>query len=224
METDEVMRTAFAAREFTDDVISDERLFRILDSARFAPSGGNRQGWRVLVVKDQAIRKQLKEVMKPTIKQYKAQAMAGETPFNTIIPSKVSEEAIASTSENFPLIDELEKVPVLLVVCVDLSLVSSFDRDLPRVGVISGASIYPFVWNILLSARNEGLGGVLTTFLANQEYQAKEILNLPAHFAVASMIAIGQPIKQLTRLRRREVSEFARVDQWADGRPFAQPD
>ena len=53
---------------------------RILDNARFAPSGGNRQGWRVIVVKDEAKRRELKRVMAPTIKQYKTQAMAGETP------------------------------------------------------------------------------------------------------------------------------------------------
>ena len=99
--------------------------------------------------------------MQPTIKQYKAQAAAGETPFNTISDSTVSDEAIAATPGRFPLIDELEEAPVVLVVCVDLALVTSFDAKLDRVGVISGASIYRFVWNILLAARNEGLGGVL---------------------------------------------------------------
>ena len=45
---------------------------------------------------------------------------------------------------------------MVLVVCVDLKVVASTDQDLERVGVISGASIYPLVWNILLSARHEG--------------------------------------------------------------------
>ena len=84
MEVYEAMRTTFAARVYTDDPVSDEMLMRILDNARFAPSGGNRQGWRVVVVKSREIRQQLKQVMAPTIKQYKTQAAAGETPFNTI--------------------------------------------------------------------------------------------------------------------------------------------
>jgi nitroreductase len=157
--------------------------------------------------------------MTPTIKQYKAEAGSGETPFNSINPSNVTEATVKATSATFPLVDDLESAPVVLVVCVDLSFVSSFDKDMPRVGVVSGASIYPFVWNILLAARNEGLGGVLTTFLAHQEPTAKTILNLPDQFAVASMIGIGKPKKQLTKLRRKPVEEFARIDCW-DGDVF----
>ena len=215
MEHYDVMRTTFAARQYTNTQVSDATLYRILDNARFAPSGGNRQGWRVLVIKDQARRQALREIMAPTIKQYKAQAMAGETPFNTITPSQVSAATIDATPANFPLVDELEQAPVLLVVCVDLKLVSSMDKDLDRVGLISGASIYPFAWNIITAARNEGLGGVLTTFLANREPQAKQLLDLPADVAVAAMIAIGEPVKQLTKLKRGPVDDFTTIDSYS---------
>ena len=214
MDVYDVMRTTFAARHFTDDPVSDDMLFTLLDNARFAPSGGNRQGWKVLVIKDKAIRRQLKALVAPTIRQYKAQSAAGETPFNTIEASKVSREAIDTTASDFPLVDMLEYVPALLVICVDLSVVSSMDKDLSRVGVISGASIYPFVWNILLAARNEGLGGVLTTFIANHEEAAKKILGVPDNFAIASMVGIGKPVKQLTKLKRKPVREFARINSW----------
>ncbi|MFT5691663.1 MAG: nitroreductase [Oceanicoccus sp.] len=214
METYDVMRTTFAAREFTDEQVSDETLYRILENARFAPSGGNRQGWKVLVVKDMNIRRQLKALVAPTIQQYKAQVKAGETPFNTINESSVTQQTIDAMPANFPLVDDLENIPVMLVVCVDLSVVSSMDKDLSRVGVISGASIYPFVWNILLAARNEGLGGVLTTFLANQEEPAKELLQIPGQFAIASMVGIGKPVKQLSKLRRKSVEEFTKVNTW----------
>ena len=94
MEVYEAMRTTFAARDYTDDPVTDETLYRILDNARFAPSGGNRQGWRVLVVKDRDIRRQLKELLAPTIRQYKAQARAGETPFCSVGQSAVTAEEI----------------------------------------------------------------------------------------------------------------------------------
>ena len=212
MEHDEVLRTTFAARQYTNDPVSDETLYRLLDQARFAPSGGNRQGWRVLVIKDTARRKALREIMAPTIRQYKAQALAGETPFNALKPSQVPQTVIDATSTEFPLIDQLEQAPALLVICVDLHAVSSMDKDLDRVGLISGPSIYPFAWNILTAARNEGLGGVLTTFLANQEPQAKLLLELPDHVAVAAMLAIGKPVKQLTRLKRARVETFTTID------------
>ena len=214
MEVYDAMRTTFAAREYTGDTVDDSVLHRILDHARFAPSGGNRQGWRVIVIRDRELRSRLRDLMVPTIKQYKAQAMAGETPFNSVTPSKVPQDTIDSMAPDFPLIDNLEDAPVVLVVCVDLAAVTSFDKDLDRVGVISGASIYPFVWNILLAARNEELGGVLTTFLANQEPRARSLLGLPDNFAIAAMVAIGKPVKQLTRLRRNTVESFTRIDSW----------
>ncbi len=111
METIEAMRTTFAARAFTSEQISDHTLRQILGNARFAPSGGNRQGWRVLVIKDSEIREQMRALMIPTVAAYKAQAKAGETPFNTIVPTQVSDAEIANTSPRFPMIDELTQYP-----------------------------------------------------------------------------------------------------------------
>jgi nitroreductase len=52
MDLTEALRTTGAVREFTAEPVPDEVVARVLDTARFAPSGGNRQGWRVVVVKD----------------------------------------------------------------------------------------------------------------------------------------------------------------------------
>ncbi|TAL03043.1 MAG: nitroreductase, partial [Porticoccaceae bacterium] len=65
MELDEVMRTTFAAREYTGEPLPDAVLYRILDNARFAPSGGNRQGNRVIIVKSQATRAALARLAEP---------------------------------------------------------------------------------------------------------------------------------------------------------------
>ena len=214
MDVYEVMRTAFAAREFTNDPLSDEVLYRILDNARFAPSGGNRQGWRVIVVRDPNVRKSLLELVVPTMQLYLAQVRAGENPFNTVHESSVDPADVSDVKVPRALLDGMLHAPVLLVMCVDLSVVASFDRELPRVGVISGASIYPFVWNVLLAARNEGYGGALTTFLAGREPDAQKLLELPEHLAVAAMLPIGRPVKQLTKLRRNRVEAFTMLDRW----------
>ena len=110
--------------------------------------------------------------------------------------------------------------PVLLLVAVDLRVLASFDSTLPRVGVISGASIYPFVWNILLAARNEGLGGTLTTFLAPAEAEVRKMFGLPEYFAVSALLPIGKPVRQLTKLKRKPVEEFTVVDHHG-GAPFS---
>ena len=51
MELYDVMTTTFSGRDFTEEALPDATLYRILDRARFAPSGGNRQGWKVIVVR-----------------------------------------------------------------------------------------------------------------------------------------------------------------------------
>ena len=219
MEFDEVVRTTFACRNFTDEEVPEEVLATILEQARFAPSGGNRQGWHVIAVRDKALRKQFARWIHPTFQHYLAQVQAGESPWNTIHPTKLSQEEIDRVEVNFPLLNEIEKIPVLLVVALDLSVVASFDKDHDRVGVISGASIYPFVWNLLLAARNAGYGGALTTFLVAGEDEVQKALNLPSHYAVAAMVPLGRPQKQLKKLTRKPVAEFATWDT-LDGKPI----
>ena len=220
MELNDVMRTTFACREFTDEPIPDDVLYEILDVARFAPTGGNRQGQRVIVVRDREVRRQLADLCRQPMAGYMAQASLGESPWNTIVPSRVDPGAVDAAALRSPFLDSLIDVPVLLVVCVDLSLVASFDSNLDRVGVISGGSIYPFVHNILLAARDAGYGGVITTSLANREPEAQQLLGLPRHIAIAALVPLGRPIKQLTKLRRRRVEDFTTIDR-LDGVPFA---
>ena len=214
MELYDVMRTTFAAREFTDQPVSDQQLYRILDNARFAPSGGNRQGWKVIVVRDAAVRAEFVTLMRPVAQRYIAQMRAGESPFNTIAPSVVDAATVADTELPPGLTERLVTAPVVLVIGVDLKLVAAFDSALPRVGIIAGASIYPFVWNILLAARNEGLGGTLTTFLCAAEARVQELLGLPRHIALAALVPIGKPRLQLTRLRRQKATNFAWIDRF----------
>ncbi|MEM7339583.1 MAG: nitroreductase family protein [Actinomycetota bacterium] len=221
MDLYDVMRTTFAAREFTDDPVTDETLHRIFDNARFAPSGGNRQGQRVIVVRDTERKQRLGLLCEPALRIYDQQRQAGEFPWNTIVPTTVDlEKAKATPSDILPMFRAMGEVPVVLIVTVDLRKVASTDWHLDRIGVASGASIYPLVWNIILSARNEGLGGTMTTLITSAEPEVQEMLNLEPHEAVAALVPIGKPVKQLTKLRRVAVEEFV-VRETADGEPFS---
>ena len=220
MELSEAMRTTFACREYTDEAVSDRQVHDILELARFAPSGGNRQGNRVVVVRDPATKKRLSELAEPAAKLYAAQVAAGENPWNTVIPTAVSDETVAATEPPAQLVRTFRTAPVLLVFLVDLRVVASMDQNLPRVGVISGASIYPFVWNTLLAAREAGLGGTITTLTSAEEPRVQELLGVPQHYAVAAVVPLGRPVRQLTRLRRRPVAEIATIERF-DGKPLA---
>jgi nitroreductase len=214
MELYDVMRTTFSCRDFTADPLPDAALYRILDRARFAPSGGNRQGWRVIVVRDAKTREGLAAATVPAAKRYAAQVAAGESPWNTIDRTRVDAATIERTPAPSRLIEPVLKAPVVLVVGVDLKVVASMDSELARVGVISGASIYPFAWNILLAARHEGYGGTITTLAASQEPALQALLGLPAHVAVAAVMPLGRPVKAISKLRRKPVEEFAALERW----------
>jgi nitroreductase len=214
MELYDVMRTTFAARDFTGDPVPDDVLAKILDHARFAPSGGNRQGWKVIVVRDQKTKDELARLSGIAAKRYAAQAANGESPWNSIDPPRVDAATIARTEPPARLTEPIKKASVVLVVCVDLKVVASIDQDVKRVGVVSGASIYPFAWNILMGARHEGFGGTITTLAIAQEPAVQALLGLPAHVAVASVMPLGRPTRRLTKLKRRPVSEFAMRERW----------
>ena len=219
MDLYDVMRTTAAVREFTDDPLPDEALHRILDNARFAPSGGNRQGTRIIVVRDQQTRERLAELNKPAVRRYVAQGKAGQSPWNPLEAPRPTAEEIAATEVPEGFTRPVLTAGAVLVVCVDLGLVAATDQDLDRIGLISGASVYPLVWNVLLAARHEGFGGTITTMAVAQEPAVQELLGIPEQYAVAAVVPLGKPVKQLTKLRRLPVEEFVTRERF-DGAPF----
>lgn len=217
-----MMRTTPAVREFTGDPLPGETLHRILDHARFAPSGGNRQGTRIVVVRDQRTRRRLAELNEPAVRRYVAQTKAGQSPWNPLEPPAPSPEEIAATAVPEAFTAPLLTAAAVLVVWVDLGLVAAMDQDLDRVGLVAGASVYPLVWNILLAARNEGYGGTITTMAVAEEDRVKELLGVPDRFALAAVVPLGRPAREITRLRRHPVEELATVETF-DGEPLRTP-
>ncbi|NKB59046.1 MAG: nitroreductase [Alphaproteobacteria bacterium] len=221
MELNDAVRTTFAARDYTGEPISDETLYDILETARFAPSGGNRQGNRVIVVRDQALRERLSELAEPAAKRYMAQINLGESPWNAVVPTKATPEDIAATPTAGLLTEPFRTASAVLVFVVDLRVVASMDQDLDRIGIVSGASIYPFVWNVCLGVRQAGFGSTITTLAIAQEPKLRELLDIPPEFGVCAVVPIGKPVKQLTKLRRRPVEEIA-VRERFDGSAFTK--
>jgi nitroreductase len=204
MDLGDALRSTGAARSFTGEAVDDTTVAAILDDARFAPSGGNRQPWRVAVVADVALRRQLADAMRPVWEAYVGAGTAGDTPFAFGLDSDAAPVAAPNA-----LLEGIDDVPVVLVVAADLSRIALMDGKLARPPITGGASVYPFCWSILLAARNRGLGGVMTTFLSRAEPVAAPLLGLPDGHALAATIFLGRPEHQATRLRRADVSTFA---------------
>ena len=216
MELREAIRTNGAVRDFTDEPVDDATIASVLDDARFAPSGGNRQPWRVAVVNDPVLRRELATLMQPVWDEYLETAMVGGTPFNAV--DYVKPNDISANKAN-ALLTHIETIPVVLAVAVDLSNVAMMDSGLDRMPVTGGASIYPFCWNLLLSARAHGLGGVMTTFLSRVEPAAAPALGLPEHHALVATIFLGHPVHQPTKLKRNPVESFTTTNRF-DGPAF----
>lgn len=218
----ETLRSTGAAREFRDEPVADDVVHRILDTARFAPNGGNRQAWRVVVVRDPALRRSLRDLYVDGWYDYLAMGAAGLTPWAPVTDRDAEARAIeqgaaamaASGAANPGFAERFDEVPVLLVLLADLRRLAAVDRDLPRYTLVGGASIYPFAWSILLAARAEGLGGVLTTMVVRREDDVRSLLGVPQEFAVAGVLALGRPVRQPSRLRREPVEAFATVDRF----------
>jgi nitroreductase len=223
MDLYEVMRTTSAVRQFTGEPLPDDVLHTILDNARFAPSGGNRQGTQIIVVRDLAARRALAELTIPGARRYTAQKEAGEGPWNAAAPTRLSDAEIAATEVpdfwTTPVLD----AAVVLVVCVDLRVVAATDQDLERVGIVGGASVYPLVWNILLAARHEGFGGTITTMAVAEEPRVRHLFGIPDDYAVACVVPLGKPVRQLTKLSRVDVEHLTRLEDWGGG-PLATSD
>jgi nitroreductase len=226
MDLRDTIRGTGAVRAFTDEPVDDATLYGVLDDARFAPSGGNRQGWRVVVVKDRETRRALGDLMRPVWDEYASIAATGATPFTVVEPASYEMPERSGGRTPNDLLDKITDVPVVLVVGVDLGRLAMMDKDLPRKPIAGGASVYPFCWNVLLAARARGLGGVITTFLLRAEQAAVPVLALPPDHALAAVIFLGHPVHQPTKLRRAAVEEFTTVDRFGGAafmRPTARP-
>lgn len=215
MELFDVMRTTSAVREFTGEPLPDAVLHRILDQARFAPSGGNRQGTRIVVVRDRVTRERLVELTEPAVRRYVAQSKAGQSPWNPLEPPTPSAEEVAATRVPAAFTEPLLSAGAVLVFLVDLGVVAATDQDLERVGLVAGGSVYPLVWNVLLAARHEGYGGTITTMAVAEEPAVLELLGAPDHYALAAVVPLGTPVRQVTRLRRRAVEELATLESFS---------
>lgn len=220
MELSEVMRSSGAVRAFTSEPIRHEVLYQVLDDVWFAPSGGNLQGWHVIVVRDPVQRRHLADLSIMAWERYLTEQAAGFRGFG-VVDRAPEDLELRDDLPRHTMLTSIEDVPEVLVVTVDLRVLAVMDRDLDRPSLVGGGSIYPFVQNILLAARNQGLGGVLTTFLAAHEPRAAALLGLPADQAIAAMVGLGTPVHQVTRLRRRPVESFATIDTF-DGATFDQ--
>jgi nitroreductase len=196
----EIMRTTRSMRRLKPDPVPDELIRKILEAGTFAPSGGNMQRWRFLVVKDPAI--------KATVGAYYRRAWN-----ETVSPRYRSGEPAPGTSpERFArmldaaqyLADHIHEAPVWIVPCMGG----------PTPTRTSGSSIYPAVQNMLLAARALGLGATLTTLYLAFEKEVDASLGLPDDVHTYALLPIGYPMGRFGPVRRVALGDVVYENRW----------
>jgi nitroreductase len=217
MELREAMRCAPTNRLFSDEPIDVDVLKGVFDDARFAPSGGNRQGWRIVVVRDPERRRALRDLYLPPWNAYMEQTGGAQMLRD---PDAFDAPRVRMVQRADHYAQHLDEVPVHLLVGVRLGDVLATDAKLPRQSIVGGASIYPFVQNVLLGLRSAGLGAALTTLLVPAEAQVKELVGFPDDVALAAHVGVGHRADPWPkRLARKPVEEFAFAERF--GEPLA---
>lgn len=190
MEIYEAMSTLRAVRRLKPDPIPDDVLERVLRAATWAPTGGNHQSWRIIAVKDPELKQGLEDLYRPHWEGY---IPGYEEHMKHMSPTQAEGSRKALAAGNY-LATHMHVAPVICVFCFNPDHITITDAALERPSVVGGGSIYPAAQNLLLAARNEGLGCVLTTLLCMEEPAVKRLLDIPDDWHTAAHIPLGYPV------------------------------
>jgi nitroreductase len=207
----EAMRTIGSCRRYRPDDVPDAVVARAVESARFAPQGGNRQPTRLVVVRDRAKKERLRDLyLVPWTKYYEAASSGGQA-----LGEYDSAQRAADAANEFA--HSLAEVPLLIVVCARIDALHVTDEGLGHPSVVGGASIYPFVQNLCIALRTEGVATTVTTLLCELEPQVRDLLEIPDEYLTACHLAAGYPERPFpTKLRRMPVEQTTFVDRFGD--------
>lgn len=201
MELGEILRSSGTCRYYKPDPVADEVLLPVLDAARWAPSGGNRQPVSLVVIRERATKQALQELYLPYWNAYVEGISAGEVRVGT-------RGSLLEAADYFA--NHIVDIPVLVCVCARLADVHPTDTELDRLSIVGGASVYPAVQNLLLAAREAGLGSALTTLLCASEPEVKRLLDIPEDVSTAAMLMLGWPERPFpSKLSRRPLKDMA---------------
>ena len=186
----EMMSTLRAVRRLRPDPIPDDVMNRVLQAAAWAPTGGNMQPWRVIVVTSSERKQALADIYKPAWYRY----AKGYDKRIEQLPEDEAEKARRNRIAGDDLADHLHEAPTILMFVADPQMMAITDAKLDRVSMVGGGSVYTAVQNAMLAARTEGLGCVLTTLHCLAEEEVKEALQIPEGWATLAMVPLGYPI------------------------------
>ncbi|MDA0979028.1 MAG: nitroreductase family protein [Proteobacteria bacterium] len=205
--TDLLLTTTRAVRRRLDleRPVPRELIEECLRIAIQAPTGGNSQGWRWVVVTDADVRLKLAEL-------YRSQAGILEQMRKRAKDNgDQATERVYQSAIDFA--EVLHKVPVLLIPCIQGRVNNASN---PEVAGLYG-SIIPAAWSFMLAARSRGLGTVWTSIHLAKEKEAAELLGIPDDFIQVALIPVAYTKGiDFKPAKRTPVEEVTYWDHWGD--------
>jgi len=212
----EIMYSLRSMRRLKPDPVPDELVWKLLDAAIRAPSGGNTQPWRFLVIRDADTKRFIQERYRRGWDRYvqaNLKAAAEAAVPMTEAESAARAKMIGAATH---LADHLHEAPVLLLVCMQprkMDLPPDPESQPPSPAALY-ASIFPAVQNILLACRAHGLGATLTTLHLLYERTIKTKLGIPDEIDTVALIPIGWPAGKFGPTTRAPVETLTYWDRW----------
>lgn len=184
------MSTLRAVRRLRPDPIPDDVMHRLLQAACWAPTGGNQQPWRVVVVTDEDQKQALADIYRPRWERY----LVGFLERVSALPEPEFEQWKKVAAAGTHLADNLQHAPAILMFAADPAMMAITDAKLDRISMVGGGSVYPAVQNLMLACVAEGIGCTLTTLHCLDEDRVKQVLDIPESWATVAMVPIGYPV------------------------------
>lgn len=212
----EIMYSLRSMRRLKSDPVPDELVWKLIDAAVRAPSGGNTQPWRFLVIRDPEKKRFIQERYRRGWDRYVQANLRAAA--ETAVPMTEAEAAARAKMIGAAthLADHLHEAPVLLLVCMQprkMDLPPDSESQPPSPAALY-ASIFPAVQNILLACRAHGLGATLTTLHLLYERAIKAELGIPDEIETVALIPIGWPLGKFGPTTRAPIETLTYWDTW----------
>ncbi|WP_236792205.1 nitroreductase family protein [Amycolatopsis sp. GM8] len=202
MDIFEAMETCRSIRRMRPDPVPDEVLEKLVHYATRAPSAGNTQLWRFLVVTDQRDRTWFRDMLVDAV-----------GPRLATIPAEDDHSDAARNARRYRrFIFEFDKIPAFIITAVENAFPSKENPD-PQ---FMWSTVYAATQNLLLAARAMGLGAAMTTNHLENEPAVRQHFGIPEDFALGATIPLGYPEGRYGPLTRRPAGEVIFRDRWGN--------
>jgi nitroreductase len=198
----EIIRTTRSMRRLKTDPVPADLIRQILEAGVCAPSGGNMQRWRFLVIQDPDIKRTVGVYYKRAWDEVVAPRYRAGAPAPGMDQARF--QRLLAAAEY--LAAHIHEAPVWIIPCLQ--------GDAPT--RTAGSSMYPAVQNMLLAARALGLGATLTTLYLSFEKEVEAALGLPPDWHSYALLPLGYPLGRFGPVRRIPLEEVVYADRWGE--------